>query len=259
MLDDNCQYLRGKKGLVVGIANTESIAYGCALRFKDLGAIQAITYQTEKEKKFIEPIKDELNAEILMPLNVLEPKQMESLFKVIQEKWGCLDFLIHSIAYMPRNDLHGRVVDCSLEGFLMAMDISCHSFIRMAKLAEPLMTQGGCLLAMSYYGANQVVKNYNAMGPVKAALESCVRYLAAELGPKRIRVHAVSPGPLKTRASSGLWAFDELLDLAEEKSPQRRLVSIDDVGSIAGFLVSDHAEALTGNITFVDAGYHIID
>lgn len=259
MLDDNCQYLQGKKGLVVGIANDGSIAYGCALRFKDLGAVQAITYQSENEKKFIEPLAGELNADILMPLDVRKPEQIEALFQAIREKWGRLDFLVHSIAFMPKRDLHGRVIDCSLEGFLLAMDISCHSFIRMAKLAEPLMTQGGCLLAMSYYGANQVVKNYNAMGPVKAALESCVRYLAAEMGPKRIRVHALSPGPLKTRAASGLYDFDELLDLAEQKSPQRRLVSIDDVGAIAGFLVSDHADALTGNITFVDAGYHIID
>ncbi len=259
MLNDNCQYLQGKKGLVVGIANDESIAYGCALRFKDLGAVQAITYQTEKEKKFVEQFAEELNAEILMPLDARKSEQMEALFQTIHKKWGKLDFLVHSIAFMPKKDLQGRVVDCSLEGFLLAMDISCHSFIRMAKLAEPLMPQGGCLLAMSYYGANQVVKNYNAMGPVKAALESCVRYLAAEMGPKLIRVHAISPGPLKTRAASGIGHFDELLELAERKSPEHRLVSADDVGSIAGFLVSDHADALTGNITFVDAGYHIID
>ena len=166
---------------------------------------------------------------------------------------------MHSIAYMPKDDLHGRVVDCSLDGFLMAMDISCHSFIRMARLAEPLMSSGGCMLAMSYYGANKVVKDYNAMGPVKAALEGCVSYLAAELGPKRIRVHALSPGPLKTRAASGIGHFDELLEKAEKKSPQQRLVTVDDVGAIAGFLVSDHAEALTGSVTFVDAGYNIID
>jgi enoyl-[acyl-carrier protein] reductase I len=256
---ENCQYLQGKKGLVVGIANDESIAYGCAVRFKALGAAQAITYQTEKAKPFVEPLAKELGAEMFMPLDVQKPEQMEALFQAIRDRWGRLDFLVHSIAYMPKDDLQGRVVDCSLEGFLMAMDISCHSFIRMARLAEPLMSSGGCLLAMSYYGANQVVKNYNAMGPVKAALESCVRYLAAELGPKRIRVHALSPGPLKTRAASGIGKFDELLELAEKKSPQQRVVNVDDVGAIAGFLVSDHADALTGNVTFVDAGYHIID
>ena len=256
---ENCQYLHGKKGLVIGIANDESIAYGCAVRFKTLGADQAITYQTEKARKFVEPLAKELDTDIFMPLDVQKPEQMDALFKAIRDKWGRLDFLVHSIAYMPKEHLQGRVVDCSLEGFLMAMDISCHSFIRMAKLAEPLMSSGGCLLAMSYYGANQVVKNYNAMGPVKAALESCVRYLAAELGPKRIRVHALSPGPLKTRAASGIGHFDELLEQAERKSPQHRLVTVDDVGAIAGFLVSDHADALTGNVTFVDAGYHIID
>ncbi len=256
---DNCQYLEGKKGLVVGIANDESIAYGCALRFKELGAVQAITYQTEKARSFVEPLAGEVGAEIFMPLDVSKPGEMEAVFQAIREKWGKLDFLVHSIAFMPKEDLQGRVVDCSVEGFLMAMDISCHSFIRMAKRAEPLMSDGGCLLAMSYYGANQVVKNYNAMGPVKAALESAVRYLAAELGPRRIRVHALSPGPLKTRAASGIGKFDELLELAEKKSPQHRLVSIEDVGAIAAFLVSDHAEALTGNITFVDAGYHIVD
>jgi enoyl-[acyl-carrier protein] reductase I len=256
---ENCQYLLGKKGLVVGIANDESIAYGCAVRFKALGAAQAITYQTEKAKPFVEPLAKDLGAEIFMPLDVQKPEQMDAVFQAICDKWGRLDFLVHSVAYMPRQDLQGRIVDCSLEGFLMAMDISCHSFIRMAKRAEPLMNAGGCLLAMSYYGANQVVKNYNAMGPVKAALESCVRYLAAELGLKRIRVHALSPGPLKTRAASGIGKFDELLELAESKSPQQRLVDIDDVGAIAGFLVSDHADALTGNVIFVDAGYHIID
>ncbi|HOD36231.1 MAG TPA: enoyl-ACP reductase FabI [Syntrophales bacterium] len=256
---ENCQYLVGKKGLIVGIANEESIAYGCAERFKALGAAQAITYQTEKARPFVEPLAKALAAEIFMPLDVQKPDQMEALFQAIRDKWGRLDFLVHSIAYMPKEDLQGRVVDCSLEGFLMAMDISCYSFIRMARLVEPLMSSGGCLLAMSYYGANQVVKNYNAMGPVKAALESCVRYLAAELGPKRVRVHALSPGPLKTRAASGIGKFDELLELAERKSPQHRLVTTDDVGAIAGFLVSDHADALTGNVTFVDAGYHIID
>ena len=256
---EDCKYLLGKKGLVIGIANDESIAYGCAAQFKSLGAIQAITYQTEKARKFIEPLAKELEADIFMPLDVQKHEQTEALFKTIREKWGRLDFVVHSIAYMPKEDLQGRVIDCSLDGFLMAMDISCHSFLRIARLAEPLMDSGGCLLAMSYYGANQVVKNYNAMGPVKAALESCVRYIAAELGPKRIRVHALSPGPLKTRAASGIGHFDEILALAEKKSPQQRLVSVDDVGAIAGFLVSDNAEALTGNITFIDAGYHIID
>ena len=258
-MNNEHRYLTGKKGLVVGIANDESIAYGCALRFHELGAIQAITYQNEKSKPFVEPLVENFAPEIFMPLDAQKPEQMAAVFKAIHEKWGRLDFLVHSIAFMPKEDLQGRVIDCSLDGFLMAMDISCHSFIRMARLAEPLMPSGGCLLAMSYYGANQVVTNYNAMGPVKAALESVVRYLAAELGSKRIRVHALSPGPLKTRAASGIGHFDELLDQAEKKSPQKRLVTIEDVGAVAAFLVSDHAESLTGNITFIDAGYNIMD
>jgi len=250
--------LTGKKGLVIGIANDESIAYGCGRAFYSHGAKLAVTYQSEKGRSYVAPLADELEAELFLPLNVQSEGELEAVFQAIAEKWGSLDFLVHSIAFMPKDDLQGRVVDCSLKGFLMAMDVSCHSFLRMAKMAEPLMTSGGCLIAMSYFGANQVVANYNAMGPVKAALESCVRYLAAELGPKRIRVHALSPGPLKTRAASGIGHFDELMTMAEKRSPQRRLVDIDDVGAIAAFLVSDFADAITGNTTFIDAGYHIM-
>ncbi|MEW5723059.1 MAG: enoyl-ACP reductase FabI [Thermodesulfobacteriota bacterium] len=251
--------LNGKKGLVVGIANQESIAYGCARLFQKHGARLAVTYLNEKAEPYVRPLAEELGAELILPLNVQAEGELEAVFESVRQEWTELDFLVHSIAFMPKGDLQGRVTDCGLSGFLTAMDVGCHSFIRMARLAEPLMPSGGCLLAMSYYGANQVVKNYNAMGPVKAALESSVRYLAAELGPKRIRVHALSPGPLKTRAASGISHFDELMRLAEEKSPQHRLVDIEDVGAVAAFLVSDHAQALTGNITFVDAGYHIID
>jgi len=250
--------LTGKKGLVVGIANDESIAYGCGRAFYGHGAKLAVTYQNEKGRPYVAPLADELAAELFLPLNVQSEGELEAVFQAITEKWGSLDFLVHSIAFMPKDDLQGRVIDCSLKGFLTAMDISCHSFLRMAKMAEPLMTSGGCLIAMSYFGANQVVANYNAMGPVKAALESCVRYLAAELGPKRIRVHALSPGPLKTRAASGIGHFDELMTMAEKRSPQHRLVDIDDVGAIAAFLVSDFADAITGNTTFIDAGYHIM-
>lgn len=250
--------LAGKKGLVVGIASEESIAYGCGRSFCSHGAKLAVTYQNEKGRQYVAPLAKELGAELFLPLNVQEEGELDAVFQAITEKWGSLDFLVHSIAFMPKDDLQGRVIDCSLKGFLTAMDISCHSFLRMAKLAEPLMTSGGCLIAMSYFGANQVVANYNAMGPVKAALESCVRYLAAELGPKRIRVHALSPGPLKTRAASGIGHFDELMSMAEKRSPQRRLVDIDDVGAIAAFLVSDFADAITGNTTFIDAGYHIM-
>ena len=176
----------------------------------------------------------------------------------IRDKWGRLDFLLHSIAYAPKEDLHSRITDCSQAGFALAMDVSCHSFIRMARLAEPLMRDGGCLLTITFYGSEKVVEDYNLMGPVKAALECSVRYMAAELGPKRIRVHALLPGPLKTRAASGIERFDELLERVRARTPEHRLVSIEDVGNLAAFLVSDGAAALTGNVEYIDAGYHIV-
>jgi enoyl-[acyl-carrier protein] reductase I len=189
---------------------------------------------------------------------VREPGQLEAVFARIRNEWGRLDFLLHSIAYAPKEDLHSRITDCSQAGFALAMDVSCHSFIRMARLAEPLMTGGGCLLTVTFYGSEKVVEDYNLMGPVKAALEASVRYVAAELGPKRIRVHALSPGPLKTRAASGIDRFDELLERARARTPEHRLVSIEDVGNLATFLVSDGAASLTGNIEYIDAGYHIV-
>lgn len=250
--------LQGKRGLIIGIANEDSIATGCARAFSEAGAQLVITYLNDKSKPFVEPISDKLNAALLLPLDVQDDHQLAALFKTISEHWGMLDFVLHSIAYCPKADLHGRVTDCSKEGFSKAMDISCHSFIRIAKKAEPLMTKGGCLLTVSYYGAEKVIEHYNIMGPVKAALESSVRYLAAELGPAKIRVNALSPGPLKTRAASGISFFDEILNKAREKSPGRHLVSIDDIGHVAVGLVSDGAKSVTGNITFIDAGYNVI-
>ena len=250
--------LKGKKGLIVGIANRNSIAYGCAEVLHGAGAELAVTYLNAKAEPFVRPLAEELGSPIVVPCDVRERGQLEAVFSRIQKEWGRLDFLLHSIAYAPKEDLHSRITDCSQAGFAMAMDVSCHSFIRMARLAEPLMTNGGCLLTVTFYGAEKVVEEYNLMGPVKAALESCVRYMAAELGPKRIRVHALSPGPLKTRAASGIERFDELLDRARARTPEHRLVGIEDVGNVAAFLVSDGAAALTGNIEYVDAGYHIV-
>jgi enoyl-[acyl-carrier protein] reductase I len=250
--------LKGKKGLIVGIANRNSIAYGCAEVLHGAGAELAVTYLNVKAEPFVRPLAEELGSPIVVPCDVRERGQLEAVFSRIRNEWGRLDFLVHSIAYAPKEDLHSRVTDCSQAGFAMAMDVSCHSFIRMARLAEPLMTDGGCLLTVTFYGAEKVVEEYNLMGPVKAALESCVRYMAAELGPKRIRVHALSPGPLKTRAASGIERFDELLDRARARTPEHRLVGIEDVGNVAAFLVSDGAAALTGNIEYVDAGYHIV-
>ena len=250
--------LKSKKGLIVGIANRNSIAYGCAEVLHGAGAELAVTYLNAKAEPFVRPLAEGLGSPIVVPCDVRERGQLEAVFSRIQKEWGRLDFLLHSIAYAPKEDLHSRITDCSQAGFAMAMDVSCHSFIRMARFAEPLMTSGGCLLTVTFYGAEKVVEEYNLMGPVKAALESCVRYMAAELGPKRIRVHALSPGPLKTRAASGIERFDELLDLARARTPEHRLVGIEDVGNVAAFLVSDGAAALTGNIEYVDAGYHIV-
>jgi enoyl-[acyl-carrier protein] reductase I len=250
--------LKGKKGLIVGIANCSSIAYGCAKVLHGAGAELAVTYLNAQAEPFVRPLAEHFGSSIVVPCDVRQAGQLEAVFARVRDEWGHLDFLLHSIAYAPKEDLHSRVTDCSQAGFAMAMDVSCHSFIRMARLAEPLMTEGGCLLTVTFYGAEKVVEEYNLMGPVKAALESCVRYMAAELGPKRIRVHALSPGPLKTRAASGIEGFDELLERARSRTPEHRLVSIEDVGNLATFLVGDGAAALTGNIEYVDAGFHIV-
>ena len=251
--------LKGQKALVTGIANDQSIAYGCAKAFRTFGADLAITYLNEKAKKFVEPLAKELQASIFMPLDLQVEGQLEAIFEQIEKQWGKLDICLHSIAFCPKADLQGRVVDCSKEGFLLAMEVSCWSFIRMAKLAEPLMTDGGTLSTMTYYGSQMVVENYNIMGPVKAALESTTRYLAAELGPKGIRVHAISPGPLKTRAASGITDFDELIAKAQAKAPARSLVSIEDVGVAVAFLSMNGAKLITGETLYIDGGYHIID
>jgi enoyl-[acyl-carrier protein] reductase I len=251
--------LEGKQGLIVGIANDQSIAWGCAKAFRALGAEVAVTYLNEKARKYVEPLAIELEAPILMPLDVRAPGQMEAVFEQIEKQWGRLDFLVHSIAFSPKDTLCGRVVDAPQDGFLTTMDVSCWSFIRMAHLAEPLMKKGGTLFTMTYYGSQMVVENYNIMGVAKAALESAVRYMAAELGPKGIRVHAISPGPLATRAASGIPEFDELLDKAQEKAPTRSLVSINDVGVATAFLAHDAARLITGETLYIDGGYHIID
>jgi enoyl-[acyl-carrier protein] reductase I len=252
-------FLRGKKALVTGIANDQSIAWGCAKAMRTFGADLAITYLGEKAKPHVEPLARQLDASILLPLDLRAEGQLEAVFEKIAQEWGHLDICLHSIAFAPKADLQGRVVDCSKEGFLLATEISCWSFIRMAKLAEPLMSAGGTLLTMTYYGSQMVVENYNMMGPVKAALECVVRYIAAELGPKGIRVHAVSPGPLKTRAASGISDFDELIAKAQSKAPARSLVSIEDVGVAAAFLATDGAKLITGQTLYVDGGYHVID
>src|SRR5438046_110978 len=248
----------GTKALVVGIANRHSIAYGCAKAFRELGAELAITYVNEKTKTYVEPLAKELGAPIFMPLDVATPGMLEAVFEKITKEWGKLDILVHSIAWAPKEDLQGPLVNCSSDGFKQAMDISCHSFVRMARLATPLMKEGGTMFAMSYYGANKVVPNYNVMGPVKAALEASCRYLAYELGSKGIRVHAISPGPLKTRAASGLKDFDLLLNEAAQRAPIGELVDIMDVGFTCAFLATPYARRLSGATLYVDGGVNIM-
>ncbi len=250
--------LSGRKALVVGIANEHSIAWGCAKAFHELGAEVAVTYLNEKAKKHVEPLALQLAAPIFAPLDVAQPGELEAVFERVAREWGTLDILVHSIAWAPKEDLQGGLLTSSADGFAKAMDVSCHSFVRMAKLAAPLMKDGGSLFAMSYHGAQKVVPSYNLMGPVKAALEACCRYLAHELGPQGIRVHPISPGPLKTRAASGLKDFDLLLNEAVQRAPVGELVDIMDVGFACAYLATPYARRITGNTLYVDGGVSIM-
>lgn len=249
--------MKGKKGLLVGVANEHSIAWGCAKVLHEAGAELAITYQNEKAKPYVLPLAEWVSSPIFMPLDVTDERQLSHLFQTIKTTWGKLDFVIHAIAFAPKEDLQGRIVDSSREGFGLAMDISCHSLIRLTKAAEPLMSNGGSIVTMSYYGAEKVVSHYNLMGPVKAALEASVRYLAVELGPKNIRVNAISPGPIRTRAASGLAEFDKLMDKAAQEAPLHQLVTLEAVGEATAFLLSDKAQCITGQVIYVDNGHNI--
>lgn len=250
--------LSGKKALVVGIANEDSIAFGCAKAFRAQGAELAITFQNDKAEPFVRPIAEKLGTDFILPLDVREDGQFGRLFDRIHQRWGQIDICLHSIAFCPKQDLQSRVVDCSRNGFITALDISVYSFIRMVRRAEPLMRSGGTCMTVSFLGSEKVVEHYNIMGPTKAALESATRYMAAELGPKGIRVHALSPGPLKTRAASGIGHFDEMLNAAAERAPTHQLASIDDVGAYAAFLASGEAANVTGGVHYIDGGYHIV-
>jgi enoyl-[acyl-carrier protein] reductase I len=250
--------LEGRKILIIGIANEHSIAYGAAAAIREAGAELAVTWLNAKAEPHVRPLAEALGASIIAPLDVREDAEVEALFARISAEWGQLDGLIHSIAFAPREDLQGRVVDTTRDGFAEAMDISVHSFFRLARFAEPLMKQGGAIMTMSFYGAERVVSTYNLMGPVKAALEAGVRELASELGPKGITVNAISPGTIATRAASGLDHFDDMMKEAREKSPMKRLATIEDVGALAAFLASSGATNITGAVIHVDAGYHIM-
>ena len=250
--------LAGKKALVIGIANEDSIAYGCAKAFRAQGADLAITYLNANAEAVVRPIAERLGTEILLPLDVRKDDQFGPLFDSVRRIWGHVDICLHSIAFCPKGDLHAKVVDCSRNGFVTAMDISVYSFIRMVRRAAPLMRAGGACMTVSFLGAERVIEHYNIMGPVKSALESVTRYMAADLGAQGIRIHALSPGPLKTRAASGIGHFDELLDRAAAAAPMHQLVSIDDVGAYAAFLASPEAANVTGGVHYIDGGYHIV-
>ena len=250
--------LKGQKALIVGVANDRSIAWGCAQAMHRAGAEIAMTYLNDRARPYVEPLAQAVEASLLLPLEVRDLAQVDALFEAIAAKWGRLDILVHSIAFAPREALAGRVTDCPRDGFLTAMDVSCWSLLDLTRRGERLMTGGGTVFAMSYYGANQVIENYGIMGPVKAALESAVRYLAVELGPKGIRVHAISPGPLATRAASGIPDFDALMGRVAERAPARRLVTIEEVGAACAFLASPYAGSMTGDTIYIDGGYHIL-
>jgi enoyl-[acyl-carrier protein] reductase I len=250
--------LTGRKALVVGVANDRSIAWGCAQAMRRAGAEVAMTYLNERARPHVEPLAKTVEAPIFMPLEVRDSAQADILFEAVAATWGELDVLVHSIAFAPREALQGRVTDCPREGFLTAMEVSCWSFLDLARRAEPLMRNGGTMITMSYLGSSEVVENYGIMGPVKAALEASVRYMATELGPKGIRVHAVSPGPLATRAASGIRDFDELMEKVSARAPARRLVTIEEVGAACVFLASDYGTAMTGETLYIDGGYHIL-
>ena len=249
--------LKGRKALVVGVANADSLAWWAAKHLHGAGAAVAMTYLNDKAKPHVAPLAAEVEAELFLRCNVAEPGELEAVFDAVREKWGRLDIVFHAIAWARKEDLHGRLTDCSADGFAESMLISCHSLIRMAHLAEPLMDEGGSILTLSYYGAEKVVDHYNVMGPVKAALEASVRYLAHELGHKGIRVNAISAGPIKTRAASGIEHFDELLAEAAAKAPLRRTVDACEIGRVAVVLASDYAASVTGEIVHADAGFHV--
>ena len=249
--------LKGKKGLVLGIANEHSIAWGCAKLVRQLGADVVATCLNDKARTYVEPLTKPLGID-LVNCNVEDEGALTALVEQATQKLGKIDFVIHSIAWAPLNELHGRVVDSSSIGFARAMEVSCHSFATLAKVAAPHMAEGGSMITMTYLGADEAVPHYGLMGPVKAALESLVRYMALELGPQKIRVHAVSPGPIPTRAASGIDAFDELMQHSAQKSPLGRLVSLNEIAQLCAFLCSEASSGMTGQTLYVDAGAHAV-
>jgi enoyl-[acyl-carrier protein] reductase I len=250
--------MRGKRGLIMGVANNRSLAWGIASTVRAAGAELALTYQGDALKKRVEPLAAELNAQVVGHCDVADPPTMDAVFREVERLWGGLDFLVHAIAFSDKDELTGRYVDTTEANFSKTLLISCYSLTALAQRAEKLMGSGGSLLTLTYYGAEKVMPHYNVMGVAKAALEASLRYLAVDLGPKNIRVNAISAGPIKTLAASGIGDFRYILKWNELNAPLRRTVSIEDVGRSALFLLSDLASGVTGEIVHVDAGYHVV-
>lgn len=250
--------MRGKRGLIMGVANNRSLAWGIASTVRAAGAELALTYQGDALKKRVEPLAAELNAHVVGHCDVTDPATMDAVFREVERIWGGLDFLVHAIAFSDKDELTGRYIDTTEPNFSKTMLISCYSLTAVAQRAEKLMSSGGSLLTLTYYGAEKVMPHYNVMGVAKAALEASLRYLAVDLGPKNIRVNAISAGPIKTLAASGIGDFRYILKWNELNAPLRRTVTIEDVGRSALFLLSDLAGGVTGEIVHVDAGYHVV-
>ncbi len=250
--------MAGKRGLVMGVANDRSIAWGIAKAVADQGAELAFTYQGDALRKRVAPLAESVGSDILLQCDVTDDASVEATFREIEEKWGKLDFLVHAIAYADKEELKGKYLNTSRENFLQSLDISCYSFTSIAQHAAPLMTEGGSLVTLTYYGAEQVMPHYNVMGVAKAALEASVKYLADDLGPDNIRVNAISAGPIKTLAASGIGDFRHILKWNELNSPMQRNVSIEQVGGAGLYLLSDMSGGVTGEIHHVDSGYHVV-
>ncbi|TNE56994.1 MAG: enoyl-[acyl-carrier-protein] reductase FabI [Alphaproteobacteria bacterium] len=257
-MSDSNGLMAGKRGLIMGVANNRSIAWGIANALHTQGAELAFTYQGDALKKRVEPLAESLGSDIVLPCDVTDTASIDATFDALQEKWGKLDFVVHAIAFSDKSQLDGRYVDTTSENFKMTLDISCFSFTAVAQRAEKLMTEGGSLLTLTYYGAEKVMPHYNVMGVAKAALEASVRYLAMDLGPQNIRVNAISAGPIKTLAAAGIGDFRYILKWNEYNSPLRRTVSIEEVGNAGLYLLSDLGKAVTGEIHHVDSGYNVV-
>jgi len=257
-MPENSGLMRSKRGLILGVANNRSIAWGIARACRDQGADLAFTYQGDALKKRVEPLAEEVDGLVVGHCDVTEPASIDAVFSAVKSAWGSLDFLLHAIAFSDKAQLDGRYVDTTEDNFIKTMVISCYSFTALAQRAEKLMTNGGSMLTMSYYGAEKWMPHYNVMGLAKAALECSVRYLAADLGGKRIRVNAISAGPMKTLAASGIGDFRYILKWNEFNTPLRRNLTLEEVGKAGVYFLSDMSSGVTGEIHHVDAGYHIV-